>query len=483
MRGRRALRRAIATAACAVVIVATTVGGMAGALHAAGHERRTISIGTVDTQVTPALDGHVSVYVPLVDWRVRVLDPGAPVAVSIELRGIDRDHASASVGSSRAANQSLEQLRDDSRSIVDHAIRRAVVVAAVGGLLGALAGGALIGAVLLRRRWLLVAPLLGALVVAGIVVPSVRDLRSLRGDRATLTPAGGHAAELPVVLRFAAQLLDVGDEYEEHYETALASVANLAAFARRDDTGAKQGADESLFVVSDFHDNAFVLDAFDSFVGDAVVLGAGDWSQVGATVEERLAPRLAALGSRFVAISGNHDTAAYMRSLADAGAEVLDSDDPYTRVGDLLVAGYPDPLERPDGARGAHRLRVYGEEYAAQREDFLDWWDDLPERPDAVLVHQHGFAHALVEHLDDTGDAKPLLVLTGHDHEPHVHVDGRHVIVDAGTLGAGGVAAAGEQFASFVRIDLTGGRPTAAYVVEVEPLTGRARSERFSLVG
>ena len=41
--------------------------------------------------------------------------------------------------------------------------------------------------------------------------------------------------------------------------------------------------------------------------------------------------------------------------------------------------------------------------------------------------------------------------------------------------------AVGEQSASFVRLDLVNGRPVAAHVVSVEPLTGRASSERFAL--
>jgi hypothetical protein len=124
---------------------------------------------------------------------------------------------------------------------------------------------------------------------------------------------------------------------------------------------------------------------------------------------------------------------------------------------------------------------VYGEEYERQRDGFIDWWRALPERPDVVLVHQHGFAHRLLSVLQEDGDDEPLLILTGHDHEPHVHAEGPHAIIDAGTLGAGGLAAVGEQDASFVRIEFSGDDPVAVRQFVVDPLTGRATSELVRL--
>jgi predicted phosphodiesterase/uncharacterized membrane protein YeaQ/YmgE (transglycosylase-associated protein family) len=468
--------------ACAAFVAVATLAGMALALDVASDRRQQVSIGTVDSRLVPARDGHVSVFVPLVDWRVQVLDHRAPVEVAIELRSIDRDRAGNGVSSPEAATRSVELLRRESEAIVRETVRRGAVVAAIGGVAGAFLAGALLTSTRLRRRWLLASPLIGLAVVAAAVVPSVLELRELERQEVSITPDGGYAAELPTVLRFAAQLRDVGDEYERHVSTALESATNLASFAGRPGRSRAASADaETFLVVSDVHDNAFVLDAFDEYAGDSVVFGVGDWMQVGAEVEELLAPELARLGSRFIAVSGNHDTESFMRSLEAAGAEVLDLDSPYAEVGDLLVAGYPDPLERADDSGGTHRLRVYGDEYDEQRADFLEWWDDLPERPDIVLVHQHGFAHALLDHLEAEGDRLPLTILTGHDHRAHAHARGPHALVDGGSLGAGGIVAVGEQSASFAQVELVGRRPVAAQLVEVEPLTGRARSERVSL--
>ncbi|MCW2920175.1 MAG: metallophosphoesterase [Thermoleophilia bacterium] len=474
----RPLRRALLALALLSVIAACTLAGMAGGLLLGADQRQSTSFGTVDTRVRPSLDGYVSVYVPLVDWRVRLLDHRAPVRIDLELRGIDRARAGQGISSAAAANQSLREIRADSERLVTAAIRRATIAALIGGLSGALVAGALITSTRLRRRWLLLGPAIGAVVIAAVVVPSINVLRDLDAGQLHPTAAGGNADELPVVLRFARQLRDVGDEYEAHYATALRSIGNVSNLTRG---AANVEPDRFAYVISDFHDNVFVLDALAEFVADSPVFAVGDYVQVGARVTERHAPKIAKLGSEVVAVSGNHDTAEYMTALRDAGASVLDADEPTIEVDGLLVAGYPDPLERAADSDGEHRLRVYGAEYDAQRDAFIEWFRALPERPDVVLVHQHGFAHRLLSELEEAGDDQPLIVLTGHDHEPHVHVEGRHVIIDGGTLGAGGLAAVGEQEASVARIEFADDVPVAVRLFVVDPVTGRAESELVQL--
>jgi predicted phosphodiesterase len=471
------LRRILRIALVGLVIALGTVGGMALALLAASSQQQRTSFGTVETRVRPDLDGRVIVYVPLVDWHVELLHHRAPATIQVILRGVDRSRASEGISSASAAASSLDAMRSDSEHVLRTAVRRAVLVASIGGVLGGVVAGALLGVALLRRRWLLVAPIFATAMTAAVLVPSVSAVDRLGEQHLEVMEAGGNAGELPVVLRFAEQLLYVGNDYQRHYETALASIDNLVAFA---DAKRLPAIDSTALVISDLHDNPFVLDPLDAFAKSDTVFAVGDFVQVGAKVEDRLAERVAKLGGRVVAVSGNHDTSQYMASLAEAGAKVLDATH-TTTFEDMRVAGYPDPLERDPDSRGEHRLRVYGAEYDRQVADFLDWWDALDHRPDVVLVHQHGFAHHLLEHLAATGDTAPLLVLTGHDHRAHVHADGAQVIVDGGTIGAGGLAAVGEQPASFARLDLAGRRVVAVDLISIEPLTGKATSTRTVL--
>ncbi|MCW2972044.1 MAG: metallophosphoesterase, partial [Thermoleophilia bacterium] len=259
----------------------------------------------------------------------------------------------------------------------------------------------------------------------------------------------------------------------------LDSVGNLVAFA--DDDGATFGPgsptkQHSMYLVSDIHDNVFVLDAFDRFAGDDIVFADGDFGQVGARVEERTAPKIARLGGKVIAVSGNHDSYTFMESLADAGATVLE--DASVNVDGLRVAGYVDPLQTRPGDTGTHVLRVYGDEYEQQVDDFITWFDDLDEWPDAVLVHQHGFGHRLARALKARGETRALIILVGHDHEAHVEQVGASTIVDGGTLGAGGPFAIGSQTASFAKLNLRGTKLVSVDLVSIDPLSGDADAKR-----
>jgi hypothetical protein len=146
-------------------------------------------------------------------------------------------------------------------------------------------------------------------------------------------------------------------------------------------------------------------------------------------------------------------------------------------VNGIAVAGFDDPLEH-DGALAEHRLKLEPGAKVSAEEELIAWFDALPERPDVVLVHQHGLAHALLDHVA-AEDADPLLILTGHDHRQHVDRRGDDILVDGGTVGAGGPFAIGEATAGFAILHLTAAnRLQAADLVQVEPLSGEGSARR-----
>ena len=176
-----------------------------------------------------------------------------------------------------------------------------------------------------------------------------------------------------------------------------------------------------------------------------------------------LAPRLARLGSRVVAVSGNHDSARFMRSLARRGVTVLERAGvlrPDGRHGaatievdGLVVAGFDDPNEWR-GRRADDPLRVFSfaemsdpkaAEASARAELLRLVRRPRPRRPDVVLLHQNGLALFLARTLQERGDDRALTILTGHDHRQHVDRYGPHVVVDGGTAGAGGIAGVGQD--------------------------------------
>ncbi len=341
-----------------------------------------------------------------------------------------------------------------------------------------------------RRRWLAygaAAGLVAPLAFVGLVLATLRTIDYEAFEQPTFY---AHGQELPRLLTFSGQLLTAGDNYTRSYEQALAGLANLVAFAGESRAG--DDADTTTAVLaSDLHANTLVLPVLENYARDKTVFFAGDLALLGTEVESRLAPALARLGDQVVAVSGNHDSGPLMRELARYGVVVLtrhgrlESDgttDGVTvlDIGGLDVAGYDDPLEGDGGLARGRPLELTGNEFTEEAQAFLEWFQALPRRPDVVIVHQHGLAHALLDTVQPTDP--PLTILTGHDHEQHLEQNEAAVLVDGGTVGAGGPFAIGEQNVGFaqVRFSATGAAETVD-LIDVEPLSGNALARRASL--
>jgi Calcineurin-like phosphoesterase superfamily domain len=470
--------------------VATALAGAYLTVRAFATTVEPFTLGTVSVTAAPARDGRVDVYVPIVDWGVRASPYDAPLAVELRFRSLDRDEALAALRSGTAARERLAAIRTELAEVGRGALRRAALLGLAGGIGGGLLGGAVVGAALHRRRWLAFGAGVGLLVPVTFVAIVLATLREVDYEAFERPTFYAHGSELPRLLSFSGQLLTAGESYTESYEEALAGLANLVAFAP--EGGAPPTSTTSFVLASDLHGNSLVLPVLAEYAEEKTVFLAGDFTLLGTTVESSLAPRVGRLGSEVVAVSGNHDSRPFMLALVRAGATVLTRDgrllpdgsaggDPVVEIDGLAVAGYDDPLEGESARVEERPLELSDEEFAEASLEFVAWFEGLPERPDVVLVHQHGLAHALLAALPEE-DTEPLLILTGHDHEQHLHEEGAAVLVDGGTVGAGGPFAIGVQSVGFAEVHLTGtGDPRAVDLIAVEPLSGNARASRTAL--
>ena len=478
------------------LVIVLALGGILVGLRAAGTTTRVTALGVISLRVEPVWHGEVEAFIPIVDWGVRAHAFSAPVRLHVEPRSADRGALLSAASGQQTVLSTAER---DARTAARGALVRALLWAVGGAFL--LSVAAALVALGYRRSirralgWLLAPPLLAAALSIGVLL----RIESSFNAAAFQNPSFyGRGAEL-------AQLLNVADHaqaetkgYTSSVDRALAGYSTLLSAAGN--LAATSAPEQPAILISDLHDNELVLPALNSLVSGSPIFFPGDFGQYGSRAEARaLIPRITRLGQPIIAVSGNHDSRLFMRALAKAGVIVLTdtgrlrangSTDgkAVQRIDGLQIAGYPDPLEWPSpDPTNADRIFSFaqlpdGNSQDAQAQTALvAWFEQLKPRPQVVLVHENGLAQALARALAPQTDQPPLLILTGHDHKQHIDRYGPVLVVDAGTVGAGGIFGIGKEQVGMAELHLPAGQatPRAVDLIQVQPFTGAATAERI----
>ena len=483
-----ARRRAVQLLAASLVAGA----GMVIGWQLAGPTEVDTGLGRASFDVTPDASGGVDAYVPLADWGLRANAFTGPFRLEFEIRSIDRRGALGAAGGESAALEDIE-------GELEAAARRSVLRAFLWGL-----GVALALALALRlldprwRRLRALARPTAVLAVSGAA--ACLTLAALTFDAKAFSAPSyfGRGEELSQLLAFLERQRD-NDRYSTTFEGALVNFSAYLSEAPR----AGDEPERTVLFGSDIHNNALVLPALGRFSDGEPVLLAGDFGHQGNEAEARLiAPRIAALSDEVVAVSGNHDSAGLMQALAEKGVTVLGRDaqlgpfgeyrgEGLAPIGNLTVAGFPDPLEwegdDPDSPDRTFSFPELDDGDTLEEEakvELVAWFQALPGKPDIVLVHQNALAQHLAAELASGGYDRPLTIVTGHNHYQHIdRYDENITVVNAGTLGAGGVLRAGQEGAGLGQLHLPGpdGALQSVDLIEIEPFSGQARAERVVL--
>jgi predicted phosphodiesterase len=489
-------RRAATWLLAPLVIVALGLAGVVLGLRIATPGEYETELGRVSVHVTPATHGQVEAYVPLADWGVRFHAFRAPMRLHLEPRTVEREVVLRAASGGRAPVRATEAgLRNAVQRTVWRTLRFALGGAALLAVFLALA----LAAFGVRRRRVLIGAPVGVVAVAAIACAvTVQQARATFDESALDHPTYyARGAELVQLLDAAANARRAGDGYASKVQGAVGGFASLLtdpSAGRLDDT-------RPALLASDLHNNRVALDSLQAYASDKPVFFVGDFGNTGSAAEAQLlGPGIAGLGKQVVAVSGNHDSTAFMRSLARRGVTVLTRDGtlrpdgghggPIVDVAGLRVAGFDDPLEwHSADPENPQRIFSFAElpdpEQAVTRaqRDLMRWYDRLPGRPDVVLVHQNGLAQWLAAKLMARGVTRPLTILTGHDHRQHVTTYGPVTVVDAGTVGASGIYGVGRDSVGLGDLHFARtGDLDAADLIAVEPVSGAAQAQRVVTV-
>jgi hypothetical protein len=491
-----AVRRILAASALIVSCTALALGGLWLGLRLSTPGTYSSAVGTASFQVKTAGHGGVEVFIPLTDWGLRAHAFSAPIKLHVEPRVLNRQALiAAAQGNSTLLTQTAKDLSRDGHLALERAARFLLL----GTLIAAAVGWALLRIYHCSNRRLLIAvpacTMLVALMIGGSVLWRVSA--TWNTDALSHPTYYARGAELIQLLDAAEKAGKAKDSYASKVQGALSGFASLLA---NPDAGSVTG-DRHALLVSDLHNNTLALSSLGYYAQGQPVFFDGDFGNTGDAQETRtLVPAIAKLGTRVIAVSGDHDSHAMMLALARHGVTVLTSHgqllangsygEPEIVVDGLRVAGFDDPMEyygpNPDDP---HRIFSFAQlpdseqALAAARRRLLAWFEGLPERPDIVEVHENGLAQYLADALDHDGYKRPLTILTGHDHLQHVNHDGPIDVVDAGTVGASGVYGIGADYVGLGDLHWTASDPVleAADLIQIEPVSGVAQAQRVVL--
>ncbi len=454
------------------------------------------ALGAASFQLQLSGSGNVEVFIPLADWGLRAHAFSAPLTLHVEPRVINRQALIAAAQGNRSVlTETAHALSADGLRAIERAARYLLL----GTLIAAAGGWALLRIYHCRNRRLLIAVPIGTVLLGLTLGGSLLWRVSATWDADALSHPTYYArgAELIQLLDAAEHARGVKDSYAGKVQSALSGFASLLT----DPTAGAVRGDRRALLVSDLHNNTLALTSLGYYAQDQPVFFVGDFGNTGDHTEiGALVPSIARLGTRVIAVSGDHDSHAMMLALAHRHVTVLTSHGQLLSSGHygaaevtvdgLTVAGFDDPMEyRGVNPDNPNRIFSLGElpdaaqALAQAQQHLLSWFEALPERPDVVLVHENGLAQYLARSLSAGGYHAPLTILTGHDHIQHVNHDGPIDIVDAGTVGASGLYGIGADFVGLGDVHWMSKHPVlqAADLIQIEPVSGVAQAQRAVL--
>jgi predicted phosphodiesterase len=472
-----------------VVVVCLASCGAGVTALAALRLDRDLSVGTVRVFTDPGHRGALDLYVPLVDWGVRFGGVRLPVRLRIDVERIDRDAAVKVAREGADAPRVLARVKHDARGAIASYLRILVVV--VTG--SALALGLLVALALRGAGWPLRAGAITAGATALALGVAIVVLLPPRGDLGT-PEYYAHGPDIPRALRAVESAESSANVLSEELDGQLVGLARLVvAPSERTALGGRP----EITVASDLHNNLLAVPALRRVARGTPLFFVGDLTDRGSPLESQLTSGVLHAGTRFVFVTGNHDSDGEAQQLADDGAIVLTEHGrllrggrygpTIVRVAGLRVAGYGDPFRR-------RRARGYVNESTppnpvptpAEQNLFAEWLAGLQDKVDVVMVHEPGLAAKGIEALRRDPPSHPLVLLVGHTHRAAIEIDRHLSVINGGTVGAGGTGNLDEGakigVARMIYADGSGGfEPLAADLVEIDPGNGSATAKRYRL--
>lgn len=382
-------------------------------------------VGPFDTTVSahPSTVGETVVHLPPLG-KIQLDTHAGPLAVDLHVDQLSYDQAERIAENPEV----IDHLGDDAADQVAAALRRL----AIRSLLLALVGGA-VGALLARAAWRtgLAGGAVGVVVVMAMLLGAVATFdRNAVGE----PRYSGLLAMAPRAVGDMETVLDRYGQYREQLSDLVSNAVTLYLAAEGLPTFEASDSTVRILHASDLHlnDRGFDLmhNMVDQFEIDAIA-DTGDVTDWGTSAENSFVEEIGEFEIPYLWVRGNHDSTVTQDAVAAHDNAVVLDDDAATITG-LRFWGIGDPRYTPDrqeDALGDHRKRAAA--FAPEVRERLEAAE--PPAVDVVMVHDQRLASEL-------GGVVPL-VLAGHTHK----VDERRLTAEDSQGDAGeGEAAQGD---------------------------------------
>jgi predicted phosphodiesterase len=415
-----ASRTAVWTGRAVAVLVVALVGGWLG-LVLGGHTNA--GIGPVETRmaVQPSLSGQTVVDVPPLG-TLQIDSHDGPLRLDVTVQRVKEDDV-------RAISRDPGQLRDLPDDVT-HDLRHAVTIAAIRGLLAAVAGSVLLGLLVFRRA----APALAAggvslamLAASGGIAAATWRPKAILEPRYT-----GLLSSAPSVIGTTQDIVTSFQTYRKELARLVTNVSQLYQATSHLPTYQPSPSTIRVLDVSDIHDNPAAWNIMHSLTSEFhvnFIIDSGDLTDHGSAPENEFASEIPAFHMPYVFVKGNHDSSDTERAVAEQpNAVVLHGQ--VATVGGLRLIGAPDPRFTPDLT-----VQVTGEQSVVAMGRALATTAANTSPPaDIAVVHDPAAAPPLA------GTVK--LVLAGHLHKRMTQqLSGGTLLFVQGSTGGAGLRA------------------------------------------
>jgi predicted phosphodiesterase len=464
------------------VLLATLAGGY-GAL-ATFAQTKDLSVGEIRLSVSPGHKGALDVYVPLVDWGARFEAIRLPARLRVDVRTVDRQTVQQVA---QAGALDVQRVRTEARDAIASYLRALIGVTMLAALsLGLLVAFAIRGGAGPRLRWT-AALAVGTALAIGIALVALFPPRG-EIDRPQYY---AHGADIPRALDAVASVRRSGAQLDQELDAQLVGLARLVT-APADRTPVE--GRPTITIACDLHNNVVALPILERAADDEPLFFAGDLSDRGSPLETALVSQITKMGKPFVFVTGNHDSDASARRLANQGAIVLTQDGRLkpggghgpvvNEIAGLRVAGYSDPFERR--ANEDFQDRFTDTVPPELQQEFADWLRPLIGKVDVVMVHEPALIQQALEELRTDPPPAPLVFVVGHTHETGLSEEGSVTVVNGGSIGGGGTGNLADDptdigLARLIYDARAGFQPLAADLVSIDPGSGNATARRERL--